>query len=292
MIHTDAITHRPLLAAAAAVGVLLVSACSTAAESTPTLPVPAAPAIDLVADLTPDPTQTMPTSIDNDLVAQSTTSTPPPTTAPFVPDVSIDAAAPATSTLPTTPLPTVPATAPPAGSTPIEAVAVSDRTVFGVGLFEAVDVDAVSNDISAHLGSPTTDSGWQSMVGQTDCTGSTDFRVLWWDDFRMTFERYQTDDVVRDELSAWTIGDPTLFATAPFGDLPTPARSDIVTAEGIGLGSTLADVAAAWANVNTGGDDRLVVIDRGGSLLIGLDEGDQVVGFGNGPFDCHVDEMR
>lgn len=45
------------------------------------------------------------------------------------------------------------------------------------------------------------------------------------------------------------------------------------------------------ANVNDGGDDRLVVVDRGGTLTIKLDNDDQVVAFGDGPFDCPVDEM-
>ena len=107
----------------------------------------------------------------------------------------------------------------------------------------------------------------------------------------MTFERYQGDGVVRDELSAWTVGDPTLFELAPIGDVPAPSPSNIVTLEGIGLGSTRADAGAVWANINDGGDSRLVVIDRGGSLTIRLDD-DQVVGFGDGPFDCPVDETR
>jgi hypothetical protein len=174
---------------------------------------------------------------------------------------------------------------------PIEVVDVSGRTVFGVSVFDAVDVDAVTLDVSTRLGSPTTDSGWQPTVGQS-CAGSTDVRVLWWGDFRMTFERYQGDGVVRDELSAWTVGDPTLFALAPTSDVPAPSPSNIVTLEGIGLGSTVADVEAVWSNVNNGGDSRLVVVDRGGSLTIRLDDGDQVVGFGDGPFDCPVDETR
>ena len=108
----------------------------------------------------------------------------------------------------------------------------------------------------------------------------------------MTFERYQGVGVVRDELSAWTVGDPTLFELAPFGDVPAPSPSNIVTLEGIGLGSTFADVEAAWTNLNDGGDRRVVVIDGGGVLTIRLDDTGDVVGFGDGPFDCPVDELR
>lgn len=170
-------------------------------------------------------------------------------------------------------------------------VDVAGGTVFGILTFDAVDVDAVILGVSARLGPPTSDSGWQLTVGAS-CAGSTEFRVAWWGDFRMTFERYRGDGVVRDELSAWTVGDPTLFELAPFGEAPAPSPSRIVTLEGIGLGSTLADVEGAWPNINNGGDGRLVVVDRGGVLAIGLDGTGQVVGFGNGPFDCPVDETR
>jgi hypothetical protein len=180
---------------------------------------------------------------------------------------------------------------PPVDSAPVDVVDVAGGTVFGIRTFDAVDVDAVILDVSTRLEPPTSDSGWQLTVGES-CAGSTGFRVLWWGDFRITFERYQGDGGVRDELAAWTVGDPTLFELAPFGEVPAPSPSDIVTLEGIGLGSTLGDVEDAWSNVNKGGDGRLVVVDRGGMLAIELDDTGQVVGFGDGPFDCPVDEMR
>lgn len=199
------------------------------------------------------------------------------------------------TTTPATTLP--PATSPPTtvlsvDPAPIVSVDVSGRSVFGVGIFDAVDVEAVAGDVSARLGSPTSDSGWQSMAGQVDCTGSTEFRVLWWGDFRMTFERYQGDGAVRDELSAWTVGDPTLSGLVPIGDVPPASPSNVVTLEGIGLGSTRANLESAWANLNGSGDGRIVVIDGGGALVVTLDDGDQVVGFGLGPFDCPSDEIR
>jgi hypothetical protein len=174
---------------------------------------------------------------------------------------------------------------------PAYVVDVAGGTVFGIRTFDAVDADAVIVDVSARLGSPTSDSGWQPTPGPS-CAGSTDARVLWWGDFRMTFERYQGDGVVRDELSAWTVGDPTLFELEPTGDVPPPSPSNIVTREGIGLGSTLVDVEAVWTNLHYGGDRRRVVVDRGGVLVIELDDADHVVGFGDGPIDCPVDEMR
>lgn len=202
-----------------------------------------------------------------------------------------------TITTPESTVETAPPTSPPTtvrsvDPAPIDAVDVAGRSVFGVGLFDAVDVESVAGDVSARLGSPTLDSGWQSMVGQVDCTGSTEFRVLWWGDFRMTFERYEGDGAVRDELSAWTVGDPALSGLVPIGDVPPASPSNIVTLEGIGLGSSRADLGAAWANLNGSSEGRIVVIDRGGALVITLDDGDQVVGFGNGPFDCPTDEPR
>ncbi len=200
-----------------------------------------------------------------------------------------------TTTAPTTTLPSTtspPTTAPSVQSAPIDAVDVAGQSVFGVRLFDAVDVEAVAGDVSVRLGAPTRDSGWQPMAGQVDCTGSTEFRVLWWGDFRMTFERYQGDGDVRDELSAWTVGDPNLSGLVPIGGVPPASPSNVVTLEGIGLGSTRADLAAAWVNLHHGGPDRIVVLDRGGTLTITLDDGDQVIGFGNGPFDCPTDEIR
>jgi hypothetical protein len=245
---------------------------------------PTPPTADITIDVGRESTQAVPAATSTDATAPTTTSTPSTGAAPAGDDQPAATSPPATSP---------PATVPPVDSAPIDVdvVDVAGRTVFGVSVFDAIDVDAVTADVSARLGSPTTDSGWQPTVGQS-CAGSTDFRVLWWGDFRMTFERYQGDGVVRDELSAWTVGDPTLFALAPTGDLPAAFPSGIVTLEGIGLGSSLAGIEAVWSNVNDGGDSRLVVVDRGGLLTIRLDGTDRVVGFGDGPFDCPVDEAR
>jgi hypothetical protein len=212
--------------------------------------------------------------------APSTTSSPPTSAAPV---------AAVQSTAPTT---LAPVTLPPVDLAPIEpapvdVVDVAGGTVFGIRTFDAVDVDAVIVDVSARLGSPTSDSGWQPIVGE-DCPGSTDYRVSWWGDFRMTFERYPGDGVVRDELSAWTVGDPTLFELAPFGDVPAPSPSNIVTLEGIGLGSSLVDVEAVWPNIIDAGGGRLV----GRTLEFRLDDTDRIIGFGYGPIECYGDEMR
>lgn len=283
------LARRPLIGAFA--GLLLVSACGTAAGSTPT---PPKLATGITGDRSPETTQPAPESTSGDATVASTTPSTTPSTTSLSSTSALppDADRPITNTAPASTTAVPPSTSTPADPAPIAVVDVSGRTVFGVGVSDAVDVDAVARDVSARLGSPTTDSGWQSMVGRFDCAGSTDSRVLWWGDFRMTFERYRGDGDVRDELSAWTVGDPTLFGSAPIGDVPAPSPSKIVTLEGVGLGSTLADVEGVWANINDGGDRRLVVVDRGGLLAIGLDEADQVVGFGDGPFDCPVEGSR
>lgn len=232
-------------------------------------------------------------AVDSAAVTAQTAPQPLPTVSVVTTDVVPDTIEPTTTTAsPSSATTTPPTVVPPINPTPIVAVDVPGQTVFGVRIFDAVDVDSVAGEVSARLGAPTLDSDWQSMEGQFDCTGSTNYRVLWWGDFRMTFERYQGDGVVRDELSAWTVGEPTLFGLVPIGDVPAPAPSNIVTLEGIGLGATRAEVEAAWANVYDGGDGRLVVVDRGGGLAIMLDGDGQVVGFGDGPFDCPSDEPR
>lgn len=279
MISANVLTRRPLIGPIA--GLFLVSACGTAAETTPTLTTPYS---DIAVDTTLETTQ----AAAEPPLSGVTVAPTAPAAATLPPTTSPPATAPPPTAPPTT---TPPTTMPPADPTPIDVVDVSGRTVFGVSVFEAVDVDVVTGDVSTRLGSPTTDSGWQPTVGES-CAGSTDFRVLWWGDFRMTFERYKGDGTTQDQLSAWTVGDPTVSGLAPIGDVPPLAPSNIVTREDIGLGSTEADVEAAWANVHNGGESRRVVTDRGGSLTIGFDAGGQVVGFGDGPFDCPVDEMR
>ena len=295
MTANHALIRRPLIGAVA--GLLLLSACGTTADSTPAIDT----SVDRAAETTADPPD--PTVSDTTVASPTTSTTAGPSTtaapvpadpSPVEPATTTATTASPSSTLPPATLPpatTEPNTVPPADLAPIDVVDVAAGTVFGYSTFDAVDVDAVAADVSARLGSPTTDSEWLASVGQS-CAGATHFRVLWWGDFRMTFERYQADEVVREELSAWTVGDPTVSTLAPIGDVPTPSPSNIVTLQGIGLGSTRTDVEAVWANVNNGGDNRLVVIDRGGSLIVGLDDDGQVVGFGDGPFDCPVDEVR
>ncbi len=264
-------------------GLLLVSACSSSADSTSSAPAPAIEAI--TAPTTPETSTPQPPSPTQ----------PPATTDSTTPPATTATTAPPTTATPTTAAPTTVVTTttqPPISTVPVDAVDVADGTVFDVRLYEAVDVDTAASGVSARLGSPTTDTGWQSTAGQVDCAGSTEFRVLWWGDFRMTFERYQGDDAVRDELSAWTVGDPTVFQLAPIAGDAGPSASEVVTQEGIGLGATRADIQAAWEIVHTGGPDRLVVLGGGGGITLKLDDSDQVVGFGGGPFDCPVDELR
>lgn len=294
MIPAVVTIRRPLVAALA--GLLLVSACASASETSST---PTTPASEATTDSLPDTTEAVRVST-NDEAAPTTTETPAASAPAEGAADSVTSEPVQTSTLPpvaTAPASTEPPTTPPATEPaveplPVAAVDVSSQSIFGFAIYVSVDVEAVAADVSVRLGSPTTDTGWQPMAAQPNCAGSTEFRVVWWGDFRMTFERYRSEAALRDELSAWTVGDPTLVALSPIGAVPTPSPSNVVTLEGIGIGSTLAEVETAWANVNNGGEGRLVVIDDGGSLVVGVDDAGRVIGFGNGPFDCPVDEVR
>lgn len=207
--------------------------------------------------------------------------TPPASTAP-----TITTEPPATTT-------SEPPTTVDTPSTPVAAIDLGRPEVFGYRLFAAVDVDEVRREIGTQLGEPTLDSDWQTMA--SECTGSTGYRVLWWGELRMTFERYDTDVGIVDFFEAWSVGDPTVLGLAPIGDVPdvdNPARVETTT--GLGVGSTRDDVVAVADNTFEDGDSMMTVLLDTQATRFRFGTDDRVTGFAGGAFDCPTpdDENR
>lgn len=148
---------------------------------------------------------------------------------------------------------------------------------------------ALVDRISADIGEPTNDSGWQPMPDEWACIPETSFRTVWWDDFRMTFEGDGSGDA---SVSGWSVGDP-LAAFAPLGDAPNdPPGSGVGVgvSPGIGIGASRADVLAAAPAGGMLSDEADRVIYAGALPLVFLIDGsDEVTGIGSGRLDC-IDE--
>ena len=227
-------------------------------------------------------------SLTTALPATSVPDTAPTSTAPEAPAQS---ATDATSLPPMTSAPSPPPTMATATTEPALFEAVIDSTraaVFGHRYFDTVDVDTFASNVSAILGSTTWDTGWQPMPSEFACTGNQSFRTVWWGDLRLTFATGTDSEVL---LTAWTLGDPSVSTLAPLGSLPpsTEPATGIATSEGIGLGTSLADLESAlgdrWYNVSDGR------VDIPGALVTSflLDDEQRVSAIGSGRVDC-IDE--
>ena len=97
------------------------------------------------------------------------------------------------------------------------------------------DEDAISA-VTAVLGPPTSDSGW---VDEPLCPPPV-VRTVRWNDLWLLFTKANTD--------FWSAGVPHFFTYQYSG--PTP---ELFTTEGIGVGSSLADLTAAY-----GGPDLVI----------------------------------
>lgn len=107
----------------------------------------------------------------------------------------------------------------------------------GNALFDA-DADGVIDYVNSILGIPTTDSGWvDPLATGTACPG-TEIRFVDWNDLSLFF----TDDVTAiRHFAAYTYGQAFGPIISPFG---------LATDAGIGVGSTVAELRAAYPDVN------------------------------------------
>ncbi|TDT14840.1 hypothetical protein BDK89_0398 [Ilumatobacter fluminis] len=185
--------------------------------------------------------------------------------------------------------PTQPPTTTPMGIAPESVVDVAQRSAFGWSFGDQVFVPALVDRLSADIGEPSFDSGWQSMPDVWACTGQAAYRTLWWGDFRMTIEGDGSDDAT---VSGWSVGDPDA-AFAPLGNRPTSTEaSGVGWSSEVGVG-TARDRVLPAIPVDSGMIDEQpnrVTVNGVLPLTVLIDD-DTVTGIGSGRNDC-IDEMN
>ena len=124
-------------------------------------------------------------------------------------------------------------------------------SVLGLTTGENFDPESTLQMLQPVLGPVDHDTGWYTTPvvtfadGTGDCLGGIDFRVLWWGDLSLAFWRQPGEP----QLWAWSVGDRQASAwddrREPYS--PTnPAATGLATEEGIHVGSTEAEMLAAY----------------------------------------------
>lgn len=168
-------------------------------------------------------------------------------------------------------------------------------TIFGLRRFAERSSDDVIHVVSDRLGTPTSDTGFVPPGDPFACEGDGASRIVRWGDLRMTFA-FDVSAVgettgTGDHLAAWSVGDEWAEQLSPDDDRSGPVvATGITTAEGIGVGSMRADVAAAYPDgALVGGGERMYVLSTGTEPAdpVGFAfDGDRLIGIVNGPLDC------
>jgi hypothetical protein len=210
-------------------------------------------------------------------------STPPsetstPSTTPTVVDTEPGLSTPATE------LPTSSVTPSTSASQAAGALDLVEGTMFGFAPNTATTPDDAISRLEPSIGAVTWDTQWQPMPTEFACTDHDSYRTLWWGDVRMTFETSETGPL----LTAWSVGDAEVLA--PIGPLPTSVGppTGVAADDGIGLGSSAADVEASVDDqilgMTPGG---LQVVSRTGlATIVYLDSDQRVMGIGSSRNDC------
>ena len=170
-------------------------------------------------------------------------------------------------------------TSTPASTTTIKSVLGLPLSPRGLGdaLFDA-DADGVVEYVNSILGIPTTDSGWIDPVSTGTACPGTEVRFVDWKDLSLFF----TDDGsgVR-HFASFTYGPAFGSTIAPYG---------LATDAGVGVGSTVASLRAAYPAVVVNPDDGFTgpsfqIEDGLYGFLTGTDDNATIISFVGG-FGC------
>lgn len=202
----------------------------------------------------------------------TSTAAPAATVAATTTTVAVTTTAPSTSTSTTT-------STPASTTTTIEVVMGLPVSATGLGdaLFGA-DADGVVEFVNSILGIPTTDSGWIDPVATgTACPGN-EVRFVDWKDLSLFFT--DSGSGVR-HFASFTYGPAFGSTISPYG---------LATDAGIGVGSTVAALRAAYPAVAVNPDDGFTgpnfhIEDGVFGFLTGADDTDTIISFVGG-FGC------
>ena len=199
-----------------------------------------------------------------------TTVAPPVTVAPTV----------ATTTAPTTTVPTTAAdttsttisssttTAAPAGA----ALILRDDGL-GDALFGA-DADGVIEYVTSVLGVPTDDSGWADPFENFGICPGTEVRGVTWGDLQLLFSDESIITSGRRHFFNYVYGPATGPSIVPAG---------LETETGIGVGSSVAELRAAYPSVQVYPEEiygpYFVINDNLSGFLTGVTDSDEIISF-------------
>jgi hypothetical protein len=206
-----------------------------------------------------------------------TTTAPPTTLPPVTTTLPPTTTSPPTSTT-VAPTTTVPAPTTAAGETTTTANAAAAALLLrddglGDALFGA-DPDGVVDYVSSILGVPTDDTGWDDPFAHFGVCPGTEVRGVTWGDLQLLFS---DDSVVvsgRRHFFNYVYGPPSAATIVPEG---------LHTADGIGIGSTVADLRRQYPGVQVYPEEiygpYFVVNENFSGFLTGVTDSDTVISF-------------
>lgn len=231
---------------------LLLTACSQERDADDTLaPLPTDSAVSGPSSVTGTaatvprtsaaPSTPPPTSLTPSTAAPTTSQPPPTTAAPTVPPPTVP---PLTTPLPTTPPPTPtpptpppPPTAPPSTEPAASAIVLRSNGIADIDF--GADPDSAIATVQAALGNPSDDSGWVDPFTISACPG-TEYRRVSWGALSLQFSDATSAAEGRRHFFGYEYGLVGQTDAEPAG---------LTTPEGIGIGSTVADLRQAYPDV-------------------------------------------
>jgi hypothetical protein len=189
-----------------------------------------------------------------------------------------------TTTTSTTTTSTTTTTVAPATTAPLDP-AVTDLVLSGDGIGTAgfgAEPEGVIGFVSSYLGPPTNDTGWVDPLSIGLCPG-TELRQVTWGVLTLLFGDVSTVVEGRRHFFGYAYGDQAEVGAAPAG---------LVTSRGIGIGSRVVDVRAAYPAASINPEDEFFppfffVNDSLRGYLTGVDDGATVTAILGGD-DCGI----